>query len=107
MKELTENMLNKALRLVRVYHDVTQTEAARRLDLSKSYISEIENGKKNVSLDILERYSKEFDIPVSSLMLFAEHADDPKFIENARTFIADKALKMLDWMVNISERKQA
>lgn len=107
MEKSLESTLNKALRLVRVYHDISQTEAARRLRLSKSYISEIESSRKNVSLDILERYSKEFDIPMSSLMLFAEHADDPKLIENARIYIADKALKMLDWMATISERKQA
>src|SRR5258708_23512491 len=32
----TKPMLNKALRLVRIYHNLSQTEAARRIGLSKS-----------------------------------------------------------------------
>ena len=46
----------------------------------------------------LERYSRFFDIPVSSLMLFAERTHDGDFTESARTFVAKKALKMLDWV---------
>jgi len=64
-------MLNKALRLVRVYHDLSQVDAAERLGLSKSYVSEIEKGDKNVSMATLQKYSEAFDIPMSSLLLFA------------------------------------
>jgi NAD(P) transhydrogenase len=39
-----KSKLSQALRLVRVYHDQTQTETARRIGLSKSYISELEAG---------------------------------------------------------------
>lgn len=95
-------MLSKALRLVRVYHDLSQTEAAAKLGLSKSFVSELESGRKKVTLETLERYSAAFRIPMSSLMLFAERASAPDFSENARYFVADKALKMLDWIATIS-----
>lgn len=95
-------MLNRALRLVRVYHDLTQSEIARRLGLSKSYISEIEAGRKRVSLDLLEFYSKEFKIPVSSLLLFAEHAEDDNQSGDIRSYVAEKTLKMLDWVATIT-----
>ena len=48
-------MLNEALRLVRVYHDLSQADVAERVGLSKSYVSEIESGEKNVSLAVLEK----------------------------------------------------
>lgn len=100
-------MLNEALRLVRVYHDMTQTEVAERVGLSKSYISGIESGEKNVSLAVLEKYASTFDIPVSSLMLFAERAVDGGRADAVRVFVADKALKMLDWIATISEYREA
>jgi transcriptional regulator with XRE-family HTH domain len=96
-------MLNKALRLVRVYHNLTQTEAARRIGLSKSYISELETGNKRVTLEVLEKYASAFKIPISSLMLFAEHSQDQKFSEDIRVHVADKVIKMLDWISTISE----
>jgi len=95
-------MLNEALRLVRVYHDMTKADLARELGFSRSFVTEMESGKKKVTIETLERYSEYFDIPVSSLMLFAERTGDSEFSEKARGFVASKALKMLDWMATIS-----
>lgn len=96
-------MLNEALRLVRVYHDLTQADVAERVGLSKSYVSEIESGEKNVSLAVLEKYAAAFDIPKSSLMLFAERVEEGGRPDAIRVYVADKALKMLDWAATISE----
>jgi transcriptional regulator with XRE-family HTH domain len=90
-------MYNRALRLIREYHRLSRTELASRLGLSKSYVSELERGKKP-TIDVIERYAETFRIPVSSLLLFAEHSDDPNFPERTRTFTADKVLKMLEWL---------
>lgn len=100
-------MMNEALRLVRVYHDLSLIETSERVGLSKSYISEIENGRKRVSLDVLEKYSKAFNIPMSSLMLFAEKAEEKNFSEDVRGYVAKKALKMLDWIATVSADRDA
>lgn len=97
-------MLNEALRLVRVYHDLSKAELARELGFSRSFITELEAGHKKVTLETLERYSSYFEIPVSSLMLFAERTEEADFSERARTLVAKKALKMLDWVSTISHR---
>ena len=99
-------MLYKALRLIRVYHDLSVTELAGQLNLSKSYISELERNQKKVSLDILRKYSEHFKIPMSSLMLFAEHTDTPDPPEKARLFVADKVIKMLDWLADIGNERR-
>ena len=65
-------MLGNALRLLRVFHDMRQNELADKLGLSKSHISEIENGNRTPSLDVLERYSEFFKIPASSILFFSE-----------------------------------
>ncbi|WP_282046651.1 helix-turn-helix domain-containing protein [Roseibium album] len=98
-------MLNEALRLVRVYHDMRKAELSRELGYSRSFITELEAGTKKVTLETLQRYSDYFDIPVSSLMLFAERTNDDDFSEKARTFVASKALKMLDWVSTISSKE--
>jgi transcriptional regulator with XRE-family HTH domain len=91
-------MYHRALKLIRQYHRLSQVELAAKLDLSKSFVSELENGRKKASIDVLERYAGFFSIPLSSLMLFAEKADAADFSERSRTFTADKILKMLEWL---------
>lgn len=98
-------MLNAALRLIRVYHDMTQKEVATKVGVSKSYVSDLEAGNKKVTLEVLEKYSRAFNIPVSSLMLFAERAEKRDFVDDVRLYIAGKALKMLDWIATITEDK--
>jgi transcriptional regulator with XRE-family HTH domain len=88
----------RALRIIRDYHRLSQADAALKVGLSKSYVSELEAGSKKASLEVLERYSEAFDIPLSSLMLFAERTQDAKVAERTRIFAAEKVLKMLEWL---------
>ena len=90
-------MFDRALKVVRQYHRINQSDLADRIGISRSYINEIEKGKKEPSIDVLRKYSEFFDIPVSSLMLFAERSNDSR-VDGARTFAADKILKMLEWL---------
>ncbi|NRX73843.1 transcriptional regulator with XRE-family HTH domain [Clostridium beijerinckii] len=39
-------MINESLRLLRVFHDLKAIDLAKKLSISQSYLSEIENGKK-------------------------------------------------------------
>ena len=92
-------MFDRALKTMRQYHRLNQAEVAAKLGLSKSYVSEIERGHKEPSLDVLRKYSEAFDVPLSSLMLFAERSSGSG-LERARVFAADKVLKMLEWIAD-------
>lgn len=96
-------MLNEALRLIRVFHDLKQKELASKLEISKSYLSEIESGKKKPSLSLLERYSEIFDIPVSSIMFFSENIDTNVNTEKLRTFLSSKILALMNFIAERSE----
>jgi len=61
-------MLNQALRLIRTYHDLSQTELSKELGISNSHLSELESGKKQPTIELLGRYSCRFDIPLSSIL---------------------------------------
>ena len=91
-------MQEEALRLVRVFHDMNQTKLAERLGISKSYLSELESGKKSPTLELLQKYAETFNMPLSSLLFFAENVRSPSRSDKVREAIAGKALKMLQWI---------
>lgn len=96
-------MLSEALRLVRVYHDLSQTQLCLELGVSNSHLSEIEKGKKQPSLELLGRYSERFGIPVSSLLFFSEQLDSGSTGEKIRLAAAKKILLLLNWVEKKSE----
>lgn len=91
-------MLNEALKLVRNYHNISQTQLCNDLSISNSYLSEIESGKKIPTLDFLSKFSSHFKIPLSSLIFFSENIDDKKITDNFRVSIAKKIISMLKWV---------
>jgi transcriptional regulator with XRE-family HTH domain len=95
---MEENMLGEALRLIRVYHDLKQSEAAEKLGVSKSYLSEIEKGRKEPTLETIRKYESVFDIPMSSIMFFSENLGKNAPKERARTLVASKILKLMQFL---------
>ena len=91
-------MLHRALKITREFHKVRPSQLAADLNISKSYLSLIESGKKPVTLDIVEKYAQRFDIPASSLMFFAESMDGHKIPEKFKRMFAGKILKIMEWM---------
>ena len=68
--------MGEALRLLRIFYGYKSTELAKMLGLSQSYVSELENNRKQPTLDVLDRYAKVFDMKKSTLLLFAESLED-------------------------------
>ncbi len=91
-------MLNRALRVTREFHKMTQATLANRLGISGSYLSEIENGKKRPSLDILEGYAKVFGVPASTFLIFEERSNPAA--DDKMAAKANKLLKFLDWVMD-------
>lgn len=100
-------MINEALRLIRVFHDMKQVELASRLGVSKSHISEIESGSKTPSLDLIERYADTFKMPVSSIMFFAEELPSAKMGDKVRSKIAGKVIDILRFVERKADAEEA
>lgn len=96
-------MIGRALKIIRKFNHIKQKEFAASTGLSPSYISEIENGIKEPTLDVIQRYSEEFDIPMSSILFFSEELKNKKISEKLRLKSADKILKMLEWIGGTSD----
>lgn len=92
-------MLSEALRLIRVFHDLKQVELANKLGISKSYLSEIEHGKKTASIELIDKYSALFKIPSSSILFFSENIDSDfassDRARKAKGIVAGKVLSFL------------
>lgn len=99
-------MLGEALRLIRVYHDLKQKQVAERLDISTSYLSEIEKGRKTPTLDLIGRYSSTFAIPVSSILFFAETVEDGSS-NRAKSFVAGKMIGLMQFLEARSDHVHA
>jgi transcriptional regulator with XRE-family HTH domain len=78
---------------------MTQIELAKRLGMSNSYLSEVESGLKEPSVELLRAYSKVFGIPVSSILLFSESiGGNERTSERIRVGAAKKILRFLEWI---------
>ena len=69
-------MLGNTLKRLRGIYGYSAKEMSELLGISSSYLSEIENGKKKVSMDLLDRYSELFGLRVSTLVRFSEDYED-------------------------------
>lgn len=98
-------MINTALKTLRQYHNLKQGQLAGELSISISYLSEIESGKKEPSLDLLQRYARHFGVPLSSLVAFSETLDGTQSVGKVRSFISRKMLKILEWIADQNDSK--
>lgn len=55
--------IGEILRVLRIAYDLSITDLSEKIRISKSYITEVEKGKKNPSYKILEKYQEGLNIP--------------------------------------------
>jgi transcriptional regulator with XRE-family HTH domain len=75
-------MIGEALRLIRVYHDIKAIDLAKQLGISSGYLSEIENQKKNPSIELIYKYAEIFNTKPSAILFFDEQLQDDILKEN-------------------------
>lgn len=100
-------MINQALKNIRQFHNIKQSDLSEKLGISNSYLSEIESGKKSPSLELLSQYSEIFDISVSSLLFFSEslEGDDKKLSSKFQKKSSKLITRLLEWSNTIEQQK--
>lgn len=99
-------MLGEALRCIRIFHDLNQSSAAKQLGISRSYLSEIESGSKEPTLQLVQRYADIFGLPASSIMFFAENLSNPRDHTTAKHIVAKKVLALMGFLAARAERSE-
>ncbi len=93
------NALSEALRIIRVFHDLSQIEAAKALEISAPYLSQLGSGQKTASIDVIQKYTSAFDVPASSIFLLSERIQNADYsYESPSSLAAPKILRILDWL---------
>lgn len=65
--------LGIAILQLRKQQGLSQERLALEADIDRRYMSDVENGKRNISLDIIERIASRLGIDVSELLRYAEN----------------------------------
>ena len=97
-------MINRVLKLTRVYHNMSQVELAQKLEIAQSNLWRIEAGYNKPSLQTLEKYSQIFGIPVSSILLFSETVENKTKASDVVFKCREKVIKILEWIADIEKK---
>jgi len=91
-------LINEALRLIRVYNDITPQDLAKKLNIKVDVIYRIEAKRQSVTQNVLELYSQEFNIPISSLWFFAEEFPNASKGQKVKHYFAQKIIDFLTFI---------
>ena len=86
-------MIQDALKTLRTYKVLQQNELAKKLEISTSFLCEIETGKKLPNLKLLQKYAKVLEIPISDIFYLQDSIDNNPNALNGNVF---KIMKWLD-----------
>ena len=88
---------------LRIFNGYKSAELAKKLELSQSYVSELENGKKQPTMEVLDKYAKVFEMKKSTLMLFAESLEGEEIKNDKKQRIARAGMKLLKILEKVGE----
>lgn len=87
--------MSETLKLLRIFYGYKSVEMAKMLNISQSFLSEIENGKKNPTLELLNKYSEVFKIKVSTIVLLSESLEEDNSKKDIKHNVAGIGMKVL------------
>ncbi len=85
--------ISNAVKLCRTARDLSQKELAEKADISTSYVSLIEQGKRDVSVAMLEKIAAAMEMPVEALLFMA--ADKGKLANISNELASEISLSIL------------
>ncbi len=92
---MSKSSISRTLKILRAYYHLSQTQLANKIEISNSHISELENGKKTPSLDLLFKYADCFNVSVAQIFVLSEFIND----ESGTLQTKDKKiLKIIEWV---------
>lgn len=87
-------MDGKILKALRNIYGISTVEMCKQLGISRSYLSEIENGNRDITTNLLSKYGQVFGVKPSYLMILDERFKDEKR-SKAELFIRELMIKSI------------
>ena len=91
-------MIGDVLKRTRTIYGYKASEMSAALGISSSYLSEIENNKKQPSLEILQKYADIYGIKLSSLILLSENFNKITTENKSNVFIRNMMMHLINGM---------
>lgn len=101
MKSVSEN-IGSTIKLCRSRRGLHQKQLAEQADLSISYLSLIEQGKRTPNLEVLEQIADALDVPLNVLVFLAS---DKSELAEVDQDVAEK-LSLLAWKLIENDDRQ-
>ena len=95
--------MGEALKLLRIFNGYKSAELADLIGISLSYVSELENDKKQPTMEVLDKYAKVFDMKKSTLLLFAEALENYSANTDKKQRVARAGLRLLKILEKVGE----
>jgi HTH-type transcriptional regulator, repressor for puuD len=100
-------VISERVRLARESHGLSKNQLAKLAGISQSYVSDIEAGKKNPTLDVLDRICSALGMSVVQLLSDPSEGLPPdllQLIETAKKLTPEERKKLNDLLQTILER---
>ena len=91
-------MIGDVLKRTRAIYGYKANEMSSALGISASYLSEIENNKKQPSLELLEKYADIYGIRLSSLILLSENIENAEKAGKGTIFVRNMMMHLIQGM---------
>ena len=98
-------VIGDVLKHLRKIYGYKAVEMSKELGISTSYLSEIENGKKQPSLEHLKKYAQLFGIKLSSLILLSESYEEAEKSGKGTALIRSMMISLINSMSKSAEDK--
>ena len=91
-------MIGDVLKRTRIIYGYKAREMGAELGISASYLSEIENNKKQPSLELLQKYADIYGIRLSSLILLSENMNEAEASGKGTAFVRNMMMHLIQSM---------
>ena len=91
-------MIGDVQKRTRIIYGYKASEMSSELGISASYLSEIENNKKQPSLELLQKYANIYGIRLSSLILLSENMDEAEKSGKGTIFVKNMMAHLIQSM---------
>ena len=97
---VSQEQVGKAIIRLRKLRGLSQEKFALESGIDRRYLSDVENGKRNVSFEFLNRVANYFGISLSCFIQEAEHAISFKNLDELREFLIERGDEDIAFFTN-------
>ena len=96
----SQKQVGKAIIRLRKLRGLSQEKFALESGIDRRYISDVENGKRNFSFELLNRVVDYFNVSLSSFFEIADQTSSYKSIDELKTFLIEHGYKETVFFTN-------